>query len=137
MKRALPIEASMGLDDERGLIVSWLVKLLIAFAVVAVVVFDAGSIAINFFTLDSAADDIAIAVSTEISSRDYSIQELRLQAKQLAKEEGARLAAFDIDREGTVHVRLRRRAGTLLVGRIGPIKDWARATANARSAPTS
>lgn len=118
--------------DERGIIVGWLGKLAIGFAVVAVLLFDGGSILINFFTLDSTADEIAIQLTTGVAAQELSEVRLKPQAEELAKEVGARL--IDLRVEGNlVHVTLRRRADTLVVGRIGPIADWARATAEGQS----
>lgn len=119
-------------DDERGFIVGWLGKLALGFAVVAILIFDGGSILINFFTLDSTADEIAIKLTTGVSTQELSEVRLRADAEQLAKDSGARL--IDLRVEGNiVFVTLRRRADTLVVGRIGPIEDWARATAEGQS----
>lgn len=118
--------------DERGIIVSWLAKLAVAFALVAVLVFDGGSIVINFFTLDSTADEIAIKLTTGDFGRTMSQSVLEQEAEILAKEAGARLVEVRLE-NNIVYITLRRRADTLVVGRIGPIKDWARATAEGQS----
>lgn len=118
--------------DESGFIVSWLGKLAIGFALVAVLLFDGGSILINFFTLDSSADEIAIKLTTDLTSQELSEVRLKPQAEELAKEIGARLLDLRVE-ENVVYVTLRRRADTLVVGRIGPIEDWARATAEGQS----
>ncbi|MGI8407816.1 MAG: hypothetical protein ACR2L3_04835 [Actinomycetota bacterium] len=120
----------MDIRDERGVIVSWLVRLLIGLAVVAVVLFDAGSIAVNFFGLDSTADEIAVAVSLGIQSGEpVDQQDLEAQATALATEADAKLVKVELDDEGRVHVHLKRVAKTLIVRLIGPAKHWARARA--------
>ena len=99
-------------------------KMVLGFVVVAVVVFDGGSIAVNFFTLDSTADEIAIALSTEIgpATSPPNPQALELSAKQKATAAGARLISVSFDNTTKiVHITIRRRATTLVVGRIGPI----------------
>src|SRR5688572_31019160 len=58
----------MPISNERGVIISWLVKLVLTLAVIGVIVFDFGSIAVNYFTLDSAADDAAVALSLAIDT---------------------------------------------------------------------
>jgi hypothetical protein len=114
-------------SDERGLIVSWLGKLVIGFALAGIVLFDGGSILVNFFTLDSKADEIAVELTTNVVPTSLSLDTLEPRARELAKEAGAHLV--DLQIEGSlVKVTLRRRADTLVVGRIGPIEDWARAT---------
>lgn len=116
--------------NEDGLIVGWLVKLAVGLAITAVVLFDAGSIAVNFFGLDSTADDIAVKVSTTLQP-GQPVDQLALEseAKALAKEASAKLVKVEVDAEGRVHVYLRRVAKTLIVRLIGPAKDWAKATA--------
>lgn len=125
-------------SDERGLIVSWLVRLVLVFAVMGVLLYDAGSILVNYFTLGSTADDIAIEVSTDtIAGESHFNQKVfEDQARRLAKDSGARLLQFDITDEGTVKLKLRRKASTLVVGRISAISGWARATAEASVSPT-
>lgn len=124
-------------SDERGFIVSWLAKLAIGFVLTAVVLFDAGSIGVNFFTLDSTADDIAVALSVDIGpGQNPTPDQLRTTARALAKEAGARLVSVDLSPEGSVVVVIRRRADTLLVSRIGPLKDWALSTAEGRAGTT-
>ncbi len=129
----------MNIRDERGIIVNWLVKLLIALAVVGVMLFDAGSIAANFFGLDSTANDVAIQLSEEVSRSAgggcFKTPALDASAKALAKEHEARPVEVTVEQEPAciVRVTLRRRADTLIVGRIGPIKDWAVATADGQS----
>jgi hypothetical protein len=108
----------------------WLVKLAVGLAVVAVVLFDAGSIAVNFFGLDSTADEIAVEVSTSLQPGQPVDQlALEAEAKALAKEASAKLVRVEVDTEGRVHVHLKRVAKTLVVRLIGPAKDWAKATA--------
>ena len=123
--------------DERGLIVGWLVKLLVGFAVVAVVLFDAGSIIINFFTLDSKAQEIAISLTTGNVGNTLNQQQIEAEARALAAEAEARLVSVEVDNvERVVRVTLRRRADTLVVGRIGFIRDWTRATADGQAGVT-
>jgi hypothetical protein len=118
--------------NDRGLIVNWLIKLIIGFALLAIVIYDGGSIVINFFTLDSKADEIAVQLTTNIGPNDLVESTLRAEALTLAKDAGARLV--DLRVEGNiVFVTLRRRADTMVIGRIGLIKDWTRATAEGQS----
>ena len=120
--------------DERGIITSWLVRLAIAFALVGVVIFDGGAIAVNYFGLDSAANEIAVAVSVNVADRTISTaRELEDAARELARERGARLIRAELDDQGIVHIELRRRAQTLVVERISAIEDWGVANASASS----
>ena len=123
------------LSDERGFIIGWLGKLAIGFVVVAVVLFDGGSIMVNFFTLDSTADEIAVQLTTGVSVGDLSPTDLEPRARELAKASGARLVSLTV--EGTVvKITLRRKAKTLIVGRIGALEDWTKATAEGQAGAT-
>lgn len=133
----------MMMRDERGIVADWLVKILLGMAIFGVIAYDAGSIAVNYFTLDSSADDVAIAVSLSVGSgaaRNYTPDEIyRLAQAEVEAEDGG-VADARVLREGTgispdgiVHVRLTRVADTLIVKRIGPIKKRARATVDGQA----
>jgi hypothetical protein len=114
-------------DNERGFIVDWLVRLAIWFVIVAVVLFDGGSILINFFTLDSTADEIAVQVTTDALASSMRVETVQPQAAELAAAAGAELVGVRVE-GNIVYISLRREADTLVIGRIGWIEDWARAT---------
>lgn len=137
----------MFIRDERGIVADWLVKIVIGLAVFGVIAYDAGSILVNHFTLDSSSDDIAVGVSTDIGAASRANQYTPDEVWRLAKArveheeegvEGARVAKEGtfIDETGVVHIRLRRTADTLIVRRIGAIEDWARATADGQAGTT-
>lgn len=113
------------------MIVGWLGRLVLVFAVLAIVAYDAGSIIVNHVTLDSTSNDIAVAISVDAVPRRpaATTQAFEPAARDLAEEAGARLADFEVTPDGDVTVRLRRKASTLIVGRISAIADWARADA--------
>lgn len=133
--------------DERGIVADWLIKVLIGIAVFSVIAYDAGSILVNQFTLDSGADDVAIGVSTDIGPSSQSSQYTPDEVWQLAKRQaenpdegvaGARVLKEGtfVDDTGVVHVRLRRVADTLIVKRIGAIEKWARAVVDGQAGTT-
>jgi len=124
------------LANERGLIVGWIGKIAIAFIIAGVVIFDAGSILVNLFTLDSTADEIAIELSIRVGTGTPNQQELEQSAKELATAADARLLGVEVDAEKVVRIRLRRRADTLVVERIGFIRNWALATADGQAGST-
>jgi hypothetical protein len=122
--------------DERGVIADWLVKLVAGLAIVGIVLFDAGSVLVNFFTLDSTADDIATEITHSLANKEINPtqHDVALKAKELAKEAEVRLVKVEIDPQGVLHIELRRTASTLVIKRISPIEDWAVATADADAA---
>ena len=120
--------------NERGVIADWLVKVVVGVGLAAVVLFDAGSIVVNFFGLDSVASEVAVDVSTQIGAGGLDTQrEIETAAQQLADTKGAKLVSAHVDEEGVLHVKVKRVATTIVVGRIGPIKQWAKATAEGSS----
>lgn len=130
-------------EDERGVVVDWLLKLVLMLAILGVVVYDAGSIIVNHFTLDTAANDTANAISLAISGRPFppNQNELLLEVKQLVAsgETGADTARVVpngtfIDTSGVVHIMLRRTADTIVVEQIEAFRDWGKATADGRAA---
>ena len=134
------------LRTERGIIASWLVKIVIGLAIFAFIAYDAGSILVNVFTLDSAAEDVAIAVSLEVTENlntHWSDEEIYELAQDIVADpdegvENARVIenGTNIDDDGVIHVKLRRTADSLIVKRIGAIEDWARATGDGTSGTT-
>ena len=133
-------------QNERGIIADWLVKVVIGMVVFGVILFDVGAILVNFFTLDSAADDVAIAVSTDVGAADvsqFTDQEILKLVKEVvaSPDNGVQDARVlrrgtGIEDDGTITIRLRRVADTLIVGRIGAVEDWAMATTNGRAGTT-
>lgn len=130
--------------NDHGVVLNWLVKLIIGLAIGGLILFDAGAIAINFFGLDSAADEVANKLATEISSGEISQSDVQAigvcgkratatplcqRLKNMAKEHDARILEATVDLQGEIKIRLRRKAETLVVQRIGPIEDWGTATA--------
>ena len=122
--------------DERGVIVSWLARIAITTAVVGVILFDAGSIAVNFFGLDATVDDIAVQVSTSAKNvnEQISAEALEAEARKLAREADARLVAFEFDPTShKIQLTIKREANTLIVSRVGAIEDWGKATAESQA----
>ena len=120
--------------DESGIIIDWFLKVGVLLVVLGIVGFDGGSIIVNNFTLSSSAEDVAVAVSIEVSDgaatpSSYSDHQIYTLAVEEVEDEengvaGARVMrkGTNIDDEGIVHVRLRRKADTLVTHWIGPLK---------------
>lgn len=118
--------------NERGFIVNWIARLVIWFFIVAVVLFDGGSILINFFTLDSTANEIAVQISTDAVGGTLRTEAVQTEAQELATAAGAKLIAARVE-NNIVYITLEREADTLVIGRIGWVDDWARATADGQA----
>lgn len=128
---------------EDGLVVSWLVRIVVVLALFGVVLFDAGAIVVNVFTLDGTADEVAVEVTTEIATGGVAVPNLKCTrrsavpacrvAYEVARGKDVKIVSAAFDQQGIFHVELRRTAKTLVVGRISAIEDWATATASAQA----
>ncbi|CAN5669318.1 hypothetical protein BH18ACT15_BH18ACT15_07320 [soil metagenome] len=122
------------LADERGFFLTWFVKLVVGLAVVAIVAYDSGSIIVNYFGLDSAADAVAVTVSSGVGNGSLtSPLAVRRAAAVAARHEQAKLLGAHVGTDNIIHVRLRRTAHTLVVEHLAPIRAWGTATAGARA----
>jgi hypothetical protein len=128
--------------DESGIIVSWFVKVGIFLAVVGVILFDAGSIVVNAFTLDSTADEIAIAVSLTVDQAPpsawtdeevFELAKTELQGKTLERTRLLRKGTTVDQATGNVHIRLRRRANTMVAKYFGFLEPYTISTGNGQA----
>ena len=121
------------LQDERGIVVHWLTKLVIFLALLGVVIYDGSALAVNSFQLDSLVDEIAVEVST--SAGDGRSQfELEQEAGKMARKQGAKLVELEVDDlERSVIVTVKREADTLVVNRFSQTEDWGKMSATSRS----
>lgn len=123
------------LSDERGVLMVWFAKFIVGLAVATVFALDSGAIVVNYFGLDSAAEAVAVAVSSEIGNGSLtSPLAIRQAAVAAARREQAKLLRAHLDAEDIIHIRLRRSAQTLVVEHVEMVRDWATATAAAQSA---
>ena len=131
----VPIIHPMGrTNDESGIILNWLVKVVLFLAVLGVVGFDAGSIVVNKVTLSTSAKDVAVAVSLTVNDSptanftDTQIYDMAV-AVVTSEDDGVAGAKVvrkgtELDDEGIVHIRLRRKANTIVAKYIGPLKKY-------------
>ena len=101
----------------------WLLKIVIALAVVGFLVVELGSPLLTKATLDGTAHDAANDAAHEFfASHDPS------RAQQLAVEDAdnghAHLEAFAVDDKGVVHVTLSKQARSYLLDRFKQTKGW-------------
>ncbi len=120
--------------SEQGGVVKWVITLV----VVGVILFDAGSIIVNIFRLDSTAGDIAnqLSLSANYNQNNNKVA-LEREAEELVKAEGAKLIEFDVGVDKVIRLTIRRQADTVVVGRIKAIKNWGRATADGQASATN
>jgi hypothetical protein len=130
-------------SNEAGIVVSWLVRVVLFLAVIGVVGFDVGAMVVNTVTLDSSAEEVAITVSLLVSESpgglfpDTRIYDMAVDVVEDETEgiEGARVLrkGTELDEAGNVHIRLRRRSDSILMGKIGPLEKFTIATADGQA----
>jgi hypothetical protein len=119
--------------ESGDVLISWLVKLVIGFALVGVLIFDVGTLTVNFFQLDSTAEDIAQQLASDVTDHTVDANrpgELEQRGKELALKAKARLRKVSIDDQGVLHIRLTREAATLVLSHIGALDKYNKATAD-------
>lgn len=118
------------MNDDGGIILGWLFKLLVGLAIFAVVAFEAGSVIIVRVQVDGIAADAANEAGGEYAS-SRSPDRAEQVAAAVAARGDASIVAFDVSSDGrTVSVTVEKRAKTLIIHRIASLRRFlvARAT---------
>jgi hypothetical protein len=115
-------------DDSGGIVLGWLTRIALFFGLAALVLFDAISIGTTAMTVDDQGSTAAF----QASEAWQSTKNLQLaydaavdSATEANPDNVIATRDFKVDPDGTVHLTVSRTATTLVVFRIGPIKDWA------------
>jgi hypothetical protein len=126
-------------DNERGdIVLSWLTKLVVIFGLAGIALFDGISIGV---THSSVADQGAFAAreASETWNATRDLQKAFITASAVAAERDplnvVDAKTFQVEPDGTVHLKISRNATTLVLYRIGPLKDlaWVEQDAAGRS----
>lgn len=123
------------IKDERGLITGFVIRMILGFAIMGVVLFDLGAVAVNIFSVDQNATTVAEGIIEQIATNDLDVsrpRQVRREARRLAKVEGATLIDIEASRSA-VTVELEKEAPTLILKRISAFRDWGVATAEVRT----
>jgi hypothetical protein len=123
----------VNMRDERGIIVSWIIKIVLGVALAGVLLFEAGAIVIATVNADNAARSAAQeAVATYANTKN--LEEAKKDAQKLAAAVDAVVIEFSANAGGaggqaSATVKVRKDAKTLFVHRIGFLKKYASPTA--------
>lgn len=112
----------------------WLLKLVIGIAVVGFALFELGSPLVTKVILDGEVHDAANDAAHEYF-QNHDHDRAQAVAQQDADDDHAKLDAFDIDGQGTVHVTLSKQAKSYVLHNFGPTKDWYTVTLSATAVP--
>lgn len=114
--------------DDGGIVVGWLLKLTFTLLVLGVLLYDGVSIAYTKVTTSDDARYIALGASEAIVLQRADEEQATQAAIDRADSRGVMLGEKDIviDDDGSVRVRVRRTANTLVAYRIGALDRFTR-----------
>ena len=115
--------------DDAGLVISWLIRLVVALVIGALILFEIGGVLISRITAaDTAAKSAEEAGFAYRDTGDY--QRARAAAQQKAQSQGATLDELTIDPDArTVTVKLHKTAKTFVIQHIDVLAKYTIASA--------
>jgi hypothetical protein len=114
--------------DHGGIVLGWLTRIVLFFSIAGLALFDAISIGSTAMTVADQGSFAALQASEDWQQHKSVQSAYDAAAAAAATENPADIVAtddFTIDDDGTVHLTVSRNATTLIIYRIGPIKNWA------------
>ena len=120
-------------DQRGGIITGFLLRMVVVFAVLGLLVYEAGAIIVANVAVDGIAQDAAREAALHYDGSGGSQDVAERECRQLARRAGAVCVDLTV-RSGIVTVVVRKQASTLLSQRIGALRSFTRPTAE-RSAP--
>lgn len=123
--------------DQRGIVVSFLVKVVLGIAIVGLAFVETGSILFTKLKVQDTAESGATAgvgYLTQTSGDCRGAQQIGSQAVA-DKDPDVEIVRMDCLPDGRFRMTLRKEASTILVGKISAIEDWAVATSTATARP--
>ena len=114
------------MDDRGDIVLGWLTKVVAVLAVLGVLGFDAISLGAARFQAEDHAQ-IAVRVAAESYRTGKDLQAAYDAAVAEVVEHGDTIdpQTFSVDPDGTVTLTLLRVAPTMVLEKIGPVRDWA------------
>ena len=123
--------------DRGDIVLGWLTKLVITFAVLGVIAFDGISLIQGRVQAADRATTAAAAASDEYRN-SHDIQKAYNAAfATVTGDDTIETKTFQASGDGTVTLRLHHVSTTLLLHRIGPLKHWAEAVETGSARPAS
>lgn len=108
------------LRDERGILIGAVAKLVIFLVLLGLFLFEGGSVIWARLSAQDTADAAATtAVTTYRDTRNVREAEAEAARTVRDKDETARMTHFEVHSDGSVTVRVRKRAETLIMEHIG------------------
>jgi hypothetical protein len=124
-------------SDDGSIVLGWLTRLVVVLSALGLLAFDGISLVVAQFTTADRAGIAARTASDACEASSGDVQKAYDAAYAYAVEMGDAVdtTGFSCLRSGAVSLVYRHEAATLLVEKIGPIKDWAARSATGEAAP--
>lgn len=109
---------------ERGIITSWLVKVVLTVAVAGFVLLEVGAVVFNILQTRDVADQAAAEAGITYLANNGSLQSAEERAREFVEDSGVKLLELRTDPAArTITVVVEKRASTRVVHRIDALKD--------------
>jgi Flp pilus assembly protein TadG len=122
--------------DERGIVVSFLVKVILGLVVAGTVLIEGGSIMFTKLRVQDVAESAATAGAAQLlKSTDCAVAGEVARISAHDKDARAQVRSYECHRDGRFSVVIRKRAETLYVHLIPPFEDLTVAESRATASP--
>lgn len=124
--------------DNGSIVIGWLTKLVVAFAIIGVALFDSLSIGAARLGASDDANTAAEAAAADYHT-SHNVQSAYVAAVETLPSSSETIPAkqFVVEPDGTIELVLVRTTTTLVAHRIGPLKKYALVTVHAVAAPAT
>jgi hypothetical protein len=123
--------------DAGGIVIGWLVKLVVVTTLVAIVAFDAISIGVSRLNGTDDANTAALAAA-QVWQQTHNLRSAADAAENTIGPDAHETlvpGSLSVDTAGTVHLKLRRQARTLVMYRLGALRSYTFAIVTGESGP--
>lgn len=121
--------------DRGDIVLGWLTKLVVVLGLLGLIAFDAIAVVQSRFQASDRAATAASAAADEYrNSRDVQ-KAYNAAFATVSGDDTIETSTFRVADNGTVTLRLHHIATTLIISRIGPIKNWAEAVETGQGRP--
>jgi Flp pilus assembly protein TadG len=123
--------------DQRGIVASWLIKVVLGIAIVGLVFVEGGSIVFTKLQVQDTAESGANAGVGYLSQNPADCRGAGQIATVAVQDKDPQVQITEISclQDGRFRMGVRKEASTILVGKISAIEDWAVAQSTATARP--
>ena len=111
-------------SERGGIIGGFIIKMAFLFALVGVMLYEAGAIIVARVSVDGIAIDASKEAALTYDQTDGSLKDARRECNRLARAAGADCIELEV-RDGVAYATIRKQAPTLFAHRIGGLKRFA------------